>query len=171
MPLVSVAVALFNAFAITAGHWKIISHITFSLVWKVKVIYYDFFVHFMPSIELHYLNLFMDFFSHGSIFWPTLNTQFQSLPGTHETLKESERRIVLPDMVTDTELWYAVSWKHLLPLCNEHAELSAHEPNGKTLMETVRSDKNNDPTSGAEVGWLHLKVPHHFNWLTHLIFH
>lgn len=38
-------------------------------------------------------------------------------------------------------------------------------------METVSPDKINDLMSEAQVGWLHLKIPHHFNSLTHLIFH
>lgn len=72
--------------------------------------------------------------------------------------------IVLPDVVTDAAFWYSVSWKHLLPICNEYAEFAAHEPNGENLMGNREPrHKNNDLRSEAQVGRLHLKIPHHWH--------
>lgn len=77
-----------------------------------------------------------------------MNTQFQSLPETDGTLKESDRPIVLPEVVTDAALWCSVSWKHLLQICNEYAEFAAHKPNSykknTQMKKCARQEKNND---------------------------
>lgn len=67
---------------------------------------------------------------------------------------EAGRAIVLWDMVIDTTLGYSLSWKHLLPIYIDHAELGSYEPNSENLMGAVSQGKNNNILSEAQVGSL-----------------
>lgn len=68
---------------------------------------------------------------------PFLNTEAFLGP-----MKLSKNQTVLPHVVNDKALWYSLSWKHLLPICNEYAKFAAHDPNEQ--MEILSPDKNGD---------------------------
>lgn len=116
--------------------WGVCNYISGLLILRLFSSY------FMPPAQFLNLSMGRLFIVSLFFFWPTFNTQFQSLSVAHAALTEYDGPTVLPRVVTDKALWYSVSWKHLLPIRYKPAGSPGHEENGK--VETAIPGKSYD---------------------------